>query len=336
MIDQEVKERASILKAAPIEIKWHSGVSIFASEGFLRAVGDGYGWIGGTDDSGDLRCILPYTIIRKPGFRMVRFRTETLSMGQELDLEEEKSFLSSTVEYFRSAGADVIIPATNTAILRTYPDGALAAPYGTFVKDLDQPEETLWRGIHADYRQNIRKAIKVGVRVESGMQYLETSYDLVADTLKRSGHKFKSYRKFKDVLLSFGENLRLFIAEHEGVVQACMVGPFSEYSAYDWYSGTISKPVRGSMHLLLWEALRQFREMGVKRFNFAGVRISPDKGSKQEGIMNFKMRFGGNLVRGYMWKYSLRPLKFAAYSLAVRLLMGGDIVDQERHRLARG
>lgn len=50
--------------------------------------------------------------------------------------------------------------------------------------------------------------------------------------------------------------------------------------------------------------------------------------------MMFKQRFGGQLVQGYMWKYSLHPLKFAVYSLAVRLLRSGDIVDYERRKLA--
>jgi len=48
----------------------------------------------------------------------------------------------------------------------------------------------------------------------------------------------------------------------------------------------------------------------------------------------FKQRFGGQLAQGYMWKYSLNPLKYAVYSMAVRLLRGGDIVDIERYKLA--
>ena len=75
--------------------------------------------------------------------------------------------------------------------------------------------------------------------------------------------------------------------------------------------------------------------MGVKRFDFQGVRIDPEKGSKQDGIANYKKGFGGEFVKGYTWKYALRPLKAVGYSLAVRLLMGGDIVDLERHKLSR-
>ena len=47
----------------------------------------------------------------------------------------------------------------------------------------------------------------------------------------------------------------------------------------------------------------------------------------------YKERFGGQLLLGYMWKYNLSKLKSPIYSLAVKLLRGGDIVDQEQHKL---
>jgi lipid II:glycine glycyltransferase (peptidoglycan interpeptide bridge formation enzyme) len=127
--------------------------------------------------------------------------------------------------------------------------------------------------------------------------------------------------------------VRVFVAEHEGVIQGCMISPFSERTAYNCYAGSKPEPVLGSMHLLHWEAIRQFRAMGVKQFDFQGVRINPEKGSKQEGIKNYKQGFGGSLMQGYFWKYSFRPLKSIAYAVGVRLFMGGDIVDQE-HKVA--
>ena len=64
------------MKATPIPINWHSGLPIFARESFLKGVSNEYGWLGGVDESGSLRCILPYTIVRKAGIRMIRFRVE--------------------------------------------------------------------------------------------------------------------------------------------------------------------------------------------------------------------------------------------------------------------
>jgi peptidoglycan biosynthesis/recognition FemAB-like protein len=321
------------LKATPVEIQWHSGLPIYASAPFLKLLGEQYGWVGGVDDAGRLRCVLPYTIVRKPGFRMVRFRAETIPWEGEVDLAEEMSFLNSAIEYFRSTGADMIIPSGNTAIFRTYPEGAVAAPYGTYVIDLTQPEDVLQSKIQSSCRNNIRKAIKEGVKIKSGVEYLDICHDIITETLKRSGSSFRKYDQFRSMVLGLGENVKILVAEYQGVLQGCMVAPFSEYSAYASYCGSKSKPVRGAMQMLHWEAMLQFRAMGVKRFDFQGVRINPEKGSKQEGIMTFKRNFGGELVSGYMWKYSLHPLKWAAYSVAVRLLLGGDIVDREHSKL---
>lgn len=322
------------LRAIPLKLEWNAHMPVYASEAFLSAVGDRFGWIGGMDDTGHLRCVLPYVIIRKVGFHFVRFQTGTITLAHALGVDEERSFLKAVVEHFRASRADMIIPGTNAAVFRAYPEGATPAPYATFVKDLGRPEERLFSEIHTDYRKKIRSATRAGVQVKSGMQYLEASYSIITDSLRRSGADvIQKYPDFRKRILSLGENVRIFIAEYEGVPHACLVAPFSAYGAYAYYGGTIPDPQKGAMHLVYWDAIRQFREMGVKHFDFQGVRINPELGSKQEGIRSFKQRFGGRLIEGYMWKYSLRPLKSFAYSIGVRLLKGGDIVDQEQHKL---
>src|SRR5262249_29535885 len=117
----------------PIEVRWDPNKPIFAKPEFLQAVGDEYGWLGGFDDSDTLRCILPYTVVRKAGLRLVRFRVETMSIGPSLDVAEEQLFLNGVVRFLRAKGTDAIIPASNNALFRTYPTGAKAAPYGTYV-----------------------------------------------------------------------------------------------------------------------------------------------------------------------------------------------------------
>jgi lipid II:glycine glycyltransferase (peptidoglycan interpeptide bridge formation enzyme) len=321
------------MRVTPIEINWHPKLSIFASESFLRAVGDEYGWIGGIDSFGKLRCILPYTIIRKAIFRMVRFRVETLLVDQQIGIDEEKAFLNMAVEYFRSIGADMIIPATTNSIFRTYPDKAIAAPYGSYISDLSQQEDVLWSNISKKYRKDIRSAINKGVRIKSGVEYKNIAYSLVRETFKRSGLPFMGFDAFDRMVSGLGEKVKVMIAEYQGVAQSCTVYPFSDFGAYAVYGGSISKPVPGSMKLLQWEAMRQFRQLGVKRYDFVGARINPEKGSKQEGIMLFKQYLGGKPVQGYIWKYPLNRLKYAVYLLAIRLQRGGDIVDYEGHKL---
>lgn len=321
------------MKANKIDFQWKTDFSIYSSEKYLKLVGNEYGWLGGFDDVGALRCILPYTIVHKALVRMVRFRVETIPMDEELSIEDEKEFLNSCAEYFRSIGADMIIPATTNTIFRTYPDNAQAAPYGTYIVDLTLSEETLWAKLHSKHRNVIRNAQKKGVEILSGLEYLKIAHETVRDTLQRSNMGFISYEELEKLASGLGENLKVFVAKHEETIQGCAIYPFSKYCAYYLYGGSISHPLSGAMNLLQWEAMRAFQKDEVKKYDFVGVRINPEKGSKAEGLASFKERFGGYLAQGYIWKLPISKMKYALYSQAVRQLRGGDIVDQEHHKL---
>ena len=175
----------SPLKAKPIPIDWNNNLPIFAADRFLKSVGDYYGWLGGFDESEQLRCILPYTEIRKGIFKLIRFRVETIPVGDGLTILEEKSFLNCCIKYFRSIGADVIIPATTNSIFRTFPDGADAAPYGSYVIDLEQPEEVLWKNISRITRQNIGTAQRAGMSVRTGTEHLDAAHALITETFQK-------------------------------------------------------------------------------------------------------------------------------------------------------
>ena len=321
------------MKATPIEIAWDSRFSIYASEQFLKTVGDEYGWLGGIDRTGTIRCVLPFTIIHKPFFRLVRFRVETIPLDGELTLSEERLFLNSVIEYFGSIGADMIIPPTTNTLFRTYPDGAEAAPYGSYIVDLTQPEDTIWKQLSESHRRKVRLATKSGVQIKTGPDYLEAVFRLVRDTFKRSKLGFMNYPAFERQMLGLGEYVRVWIAEHHGAIQAGMVTPFSQHSAYYVYGGGILSPASGATNLMHWEAIRFFKQQAVKSYDFVGARIRPDAESKQAGLAEFKQRFGGRLAEGYLWKYSYSPMKYLLYNVAAKFSRGGDIIDQEQRRL---
>jgi hypothetical protein len=323
----------SNLGVRPVPIDWHPGLPIFAAEPFLKAVSDRYGWLGGFDETGCLRCILPYTEIRKGLFRLIRFRVETIQIAASLNAGEERSFLKGCVDHFRAIGADIIIPATTNSIFRTFPDGADAAPYGSYVIDLEQSEEILWKNIGRITRQNIGTAQRSGVTVTTGIQHLERAHALIKETFDRSRMPFMNIESLRRFVEGLGENGRLVIAEHNGILQSCVVFGFSDWCAYAIYAGNVAGQQQGANKLIYWEAIRLFKKLGAKRFDFVGARINPAKGSKEEAINLFKQRMGAKLIQGYIWKYPLRPFKSLAYSWSVRFLRGGDIVDLERHKL---
>jgi len=321
------------MKATPVPINWHPGLPIFASEPFLKAVGDDYGWLGGVDESGDLRCILPYTIVKKAIFRMVRFRVETIQVGKDFSIDEEKAFLNSAVEYFRKQGTDMIIPATTNSIFRIYPDGADAAPYGSYVIDLTKPEDDIWRKIDRIMRQNIKTGIKNGVTIKDGSDDLEAAHKLIVETFQRSKLPFMGYKEFLKFIQGLGKNSKILIADLNGIPQSYAVFGFSDYCAYAIYAGNVDIQKQGANKLLYWEAIKLFKSLGVQLYDFVGARINPEKGSKQDSINALKRRFGAELKQGYIWKQSIKPLKYKLYGIAARWRSGGDIVDAERHKL---
>ena len=331
------------MNAVPVAINWHAGMSIFASEPFLATLGKEYGWIGGVDEHRPTRCILPYAVVRAGGFRLVRFPVETIVLGDRWSVDDERCFLQSATEHFCLMRYDVIIPATFNAIFMTYPHGAVAAPYSSHVIDLQRSEPALWGAIHPKHRNVIRSATKRGVTIRSGTEHMETAYALTRASFLRSSRSIVQrarvmsrlrYAVFRRQVESFGQNVKVFVAEYEGVAQSAAVLPYSNYSAYYMHGGTLESPITGASNLLQWEAIRSFRELGVSRYDFFGARIAPPQGSKAEGLTMFKERFGGVPKRGYMWKYPLRPLRTRLYTAAALLRSGGDVVDQERRRLA--
>jgi len=321
--------------AEPVTIKWDPSLPIFAKEEFLRAVGDEYGWLGGIDESGTLRCILPYTIVRKAGLRMVRFRVETIACGAEVDLLAERAFLNSVVQYFRTTRADVIIPASTNTIFRTYPDCAAAAPYGTYVTTLSAPEDALWAAVSPSHRRHVRRARDRGVQVRNALEQLTTAHEIIRNTFRSSSLPFMRLESFARMIQGLGNNVHLFVAEHQDRVQCCALISFSQHTAYYMYGGSIPQALPGAMHLLHWEAMRLYRQIGVRRYDFCGTRINPPPGSKAAGLAAFKQRFGAALCPGYMWKCAINALTSAVYSVGVKLLRGGDIVDAEQHKLNR-
>lgn len=326
-------KQAGGIEVRPVPIQWHEGLPIFASEPFLCSVGDEYGWIGGFGKTGELRCVLPFTVIKKIGIRLVRFRVETIPLCPDFSVSEEEDFLDRAVDYLKGLRADVIIPATTNSVFRAIPRGAIAVPYATYVIDLTQSEDDIWRQINHTYRKDIQNAGKKGLQVQVNSADWEDVYAVIRRTFKRSGIPFMAFSAFEKLLSGLGEHARIFTAEQDGIIQSAAVYPFSQYCAYGVYGGSLEHARPGAFKLIQWEAMKSFRNAGVRRYDLVGARVRPEPGSRQEGIMLFKQHFGAQMLQGHIWKYPITRWKYWIYQWASRVRKGGDIVDQELRRL---
>lgn len=322
-----------MLTTCEIDLQWTEDMPVFACPEFLTRTGRSFGWIGGIDTSRRLRCVLPYTVTIRGRVKMVRFRSETIMCEGPVSIDEERSFLEDACIILKEKGYDVIIPPTTNAIFRTFPRFSIAAPYGTYRIDLGLSEDALWQRIQRITCQNIKKALALGVTIRPVEGALEEVYNLVRGTFKRTGHPFMNKKTFLEYLDGLGMHGCVLGGYYNGRLETCVVYGYSRHSAYAIYGGNRADMAPGANKLLHWAAMQYFKRRNVRRYDFVGARIDPEPDSKAAGINSFKRRMGGELVKGYMWKVALHPLRSLIYSLAVRIARGGDIVDKESHKL---
>ena len=314
-----------------IAINWDDTLPIFSSENYLKTQSDEYGWIGGFKGT-DLRFILPYVKYKKSIFRFLQFQTSTIYVGGEATVGDEKEFLEGAVAFLRREGIDFTLQPPASAVFITHPQRCLYVPFGSYILDLAATEEELWSNVHQKHRNVIRKAQKNDIRIVWGNENVDIAYDLLTQTMDRSNMSFYDREKFGRFMDALDANARIFVAFYDEEPQGCAVIPFSGHSAYYLYGGSIKEPFLGSLNLLHWEAIRYFKSLGVRYYDFVGARVEPEKGSKLEGIQRFKSRFGAEMKVGYLWKVPLHKSKYTLYKSLVSLRDGGkgDIIDQER------
>jgi hypothetical protein len=126
-----------------------------------------------------------------------------------------------------------------------------------------------------------------------------------------------------------GDALDIGVARVEDEPKACVVNPRSRFGAHCLFAGTADPHTPGAANLLQWEAMLRAKEHGAGLYDFVGVRLDPEPGSKYAGLFQFKTRFGGEVIEGCLWRMPLHGWKYALYGMMKRMRGdSADIIDQ--------
>jgi lipid II:glycine glycyltransferase (peptidoglycan interpeptide bridge formation enzyme) len=299
---------------------------------YLRAKAPRYGWFRG----GDL--VLPFLVERRALFHRLVFTHQTICLSGSCEQADEREFLDQVVQAARKLGVDFIYQPQATAVFSVVPQGAVYAPFGTYVVDLQLPVDQLWANVHGKHRNVIKKAKEAGVEITEGPHNLPICHELIQSTMKRNEKLSVSLGELERFRENLGENASFYVAKKDNVPQGAAVIVWNAGHTADYlHGGTSESPFGGGMNLLHWTAMTDMKARGVRYYDFVGARVSPPSGSKLETIQRFKVRFGATMRQGYLWKYPLKPLRYSAYRLFARanaLMHGatyqGDIIDEER------
>lgn len=181
-----------------------------------------------------------------------------------------------------------------------------------WVLDLhEKNEEELLQGMEKKHRNLIRRAAKDGVEIKktTDQEAIDRFWELYAETSKR--HNFTPYPKklLKGQLDLFSQKNEALMLEavYEGeVLASAMIMTFGDAAAYH-HGASSSNPAYRKIpasYLLQWEAIKEAKQRGAKKYNFWGVApYTTDKTGKRVydnpkhpfcGITHFKTGFGGN------------------------------------------
>lgn len=285
----------------------------------------------------DGKFVLPYYIKKKSFFTYMFFTTGVLS-NDFISKCDEEFFLTSMIHFVKSEKiADFILMNHVTALFKYSPVGSKSCNFGSYVIDLSLSENILFNNLHTKHRNVIKKAMKDGISIFHGMEYKDVCIQLIQDTMLRQGITPPSADYYSRIGDSLKKYCDYWIAlDINGNPQGSAILVWSEGAfAYYLFGGSCKNPHTGAINLLQWEAILKMKERGVLKYDFVGARISPEAGSKYEGIQRFKSRFGGELIQGYLWKMPLNNIKYNLYvfMVSIRNILRGrrikDIIDQE-------
>jgi len=161
----------------------------------------------------------------------------------------------------------------------------------TFRIDLTKEESKLWRDLDKKCRNSLRKAMKIGIRIEEvDSDGLEQYYDLYLDSQKRLGSPPHSFDFFCNVYDAFKPDglLRMTLAMYDDKpIAGVMVFCFKD-KLY-WFGNVINRKYASlnPTNLLLWHTIQQGRRNNFRVFDLGQTR------KDDRGIYRFKSSWSG-------------------------------------------
>jgi hypothetical protein len=308
-----------------VYIEWNKEMPIYTIREYASLLGNHPGWLGGYAE-GKLLYVLPYTICNTLIFKYIKLLFNAICLDINSNLDIEKEFLNEVIKYLRDKKIDFIVQTPNYSLFKTTPEGADFITYGTYVINLQDDEDAIFAKMKKDKRKKIRHGMAT-CKILSGIEYKDIAYELIIDSLGRSGMKFMTITQYHKYLECFGSNIGIYVSYYEEKPQGCIVVPYSSYCAFVEHGGSINNPVTGSMDYLHWYAITELKNKGIKLYDFVGVRVNPIPDSKQDGIARYKRQFGGELISGYIWRYIYSKWKYKLYNFLVRIKHHKKVID---------
>ncbi len=158
--------------------------------------------------------------------------------------------------------------------------------------------EEVFKRLHQNVRNKIRKSKKNGVTVQRGKEYLSDFYQVYSQNLRDLGTPVITKRFFEQIIDIFPEQARIYRATREGqTIGAKIVLMDSQTCFFEW-SASLKESLRyAPVHAMNWEAIEDACNAGCDYIDFG--RSTADSSHQQ-----FKKYWGVESTT-MSWSYQL-------------------------------
>lgn len=175
----------------------------------------------------------------------------------------------------------------------------LAAEH-TVMIDLTRTEEEMLADMRRQTRYEVRRADKMGIKVEKGEseELFKDFHGVQAETAKRQGFIPPNLKTLLAEKEAFKPNIWIYVAktaEKEPIAYGLIIGNGLEADYYEAASTDLNRKLPGA-YALLWQAMRDLKAAGYKRFNLWGIAPAGQPNHRYAGVTTFKTGFGGEVI----------------------------------------
>jgi FemAB-related protein (PEP-CTERM system-associated) len=177
---------------------------------------------------------------------------------------------------------------------------------------LPADSDTLWRRLDGSVRNQIRKAEKAGLSVETGgVEHLGVFYELFTARMRDLGSPVHAPNFFRAVLDAFGDRARIAIVSKDRIpVGALIALAFKDTVVVPWACSRKEYLALCPNMLLYWKTIARACADGYRRFDFG-------RSSRRSGTYRFKRQWGAEETPLYWYALPIAPRRETAMS-AVR------------------
>ncbi|MCW5249672.1 lipid II:glycine glycyltransferase FemX [Streptomyces sp. SHP 1-2] len=170
--------------------------------------------------------------------------------------------------------------------------------------------EEIRGGLNQQWRRNIRKAEKAGVKVVRGTpEDLRTFHELYTETAERDRFVPRPLGYFQRMWAALTaehpDRMRLYLAHHDGeVLAAATMLTVGDHVWYSYGASTARRREVQPNNALQWRMIGDAHALGARVYDFRGITDSLDEDDPLLGLLRFKTGAGGEAVE-YLGEWEL-------------------------------